>query len=177
MRFITKIILSICFIYYFNQAQANEDQIAFTKTGEEVLLKKNGTWEIKNSIKNDSKAVKIGVINLKQSQDYCTLKFEVQNQTAINFKSYWPIINIIDKNKYRFGSANLQLSIRPKQNAVGESMFSGVKCNEIVKIEIDSFYSCVGYDKKGQPEEFSGCEKVAEPLKNTIMPVVIISQK
>ena len=177
MRLKNKSVFIFFYLFIINPTFAIEDQIAFTKSGEEVVLKKNGTWELKNKKKDTDSKVKIGVHELIQTSNDCTVKFEVQNQTPVNWKAFWPNAHLVDIKNYRFGTQSMQLAIRPNQNAIGEAIFSSVKCSEVAKIEIDSFYTCTTYDKNGKEQEYSGCEQALIPLKGSKIPVVVIDKK
>lgn len=159
-------------------ANSPEDQIAFTKSGEEVILRKNGKWEMVTKKNQEGQKILIGVKDFRQSGDVCIVTFDVQNPTEVNWKTYAPTIHLVDSKNYRFGTNHLSLAIRPNQNATKESYYNSAKCSEIAKLEIDSFHYCTAYAEKGKKEQdYSGCETTLIPAKGTKVPIVVITTK
>lgn len=184
MRWIYSLLLVSLFIgpNLFAEVGSSSDSItAFTTSGEEVVLKKNNTWSYKKNDKTTGTKIKVGVTSIRQVGEYCEIKFEVQNQTPLNFKAFWPDTNLVDKRKNRFSTSNIQIAIRPNQTSLTEVNYYNATCSEIANIEIDSFKSCSLYPESGKGSAgeagSENCIKLLQPLVGTKIPVVVISQK
>jgi hypothetical protein len=163
--------------FFAEVAICSEDITAFTQSGETVILKKNGTWTFKKEKKEAASIIKVGVSEVQQRGEYCAIKFEVKNQTVLNFKSFWPDTHLVDSNGNRFGTSNIQIAIRPNQNSITEVTYYRSACAEVAKIEIDSFRACDVYDVGGKVIRAKDCITLLEPLSGTKIPISVISQK
>ncbi|MGK5090174.1 hypothetical protein WDW86_21705 [Bdellovibrionota bacterium FG-2] len=166
--------------FFCGSALCAGDIIAYTQTGEEVILQPDGTWTHKTKASAPNvKLALVGVVSLlRKFNTDCTVKFEIQNNSAINFKTFWPKASLVDANGYRFGTQNIQIGLRPGQKTIAEVQFSDAKCSDVAKIEIDSFLMCDVYDSDNKEVSYNHCEKYLAPLPGTTLPVVILkSQK
>jgi hypothetical protein len=142
-------VLLILALAPFSAARADVEVTA--PDGRKVLLKDNGTWSYVEAEKPATEQEKIvvtgeGVMTLEQMVDLgqnCRIGFRLQNDTNYEVRSIVPRFVIYRKNGVAYEARTLGFySINPGNSLYRETLFRGISCEDIGRIQVTGGDRC-----------------------------------
>lgn len=129
---------------------ARADMETTTPDGRKVLLKDDGTWSYVETEKPaDQEKIVVtgeGVLTLEQMVDLgqnCRIGFRLQNDTNYEIRSIVPRFVIYRKNGVAYEGRTLGFySINPGNSLYRESLFRGISCADIGRIQVAGGERC-----------------------------------
>ena len=119
--------------------------------GRRILLKSDGTWSYVEGEqpKEEEKIVVTGegVLTLERMDEFgqnCRIGVRLQNDTNYEIRSIVPRFSIFRTSGVMFESRTLSFhSLNPGINAYRETLFRGISCKEIGRIQVSGGDRCV----------------------------------